>query len=70
MNEKAIEKLLNPPPNSKIAAAKEFGVDLTLLARNLRLTPEERINEMLQAVEDADFFAREMKKSLKKQGDK
>lgn len=67
MNEKAIEKLLNPLPNSKIAAAKEFGVDLTLLARNLTLTPEERIDEMLQAVEDADFFAQEMKKSLRNQ---
>lgn len=66
MNEKAIEKLLNPPPGSKIAAAKEFGVDLTLLARNLRLTPEQRIDEMLQAVEDTDFFATEMKKSLRK----
>lgn len=66
MNEKAIEKLLNPPPGGKIAAAKEFGVDLTLLARNLRLTPEERINEMIQAVEDVEFFSREMKRSLRK----
>ncbi len=64
MNEKAIEKLLNPPPNGKIAAAKAFGIDLTLLARNPGLTPDERINGMTQAVEDSDFFAREMKKSL------
>lgn len=64
MNEKAIEKLLNPLPNSKIAAAAAFGIDLTLLARNLSLPPEERINEMIQAVEDCDFFAGQMKKSL------
>lgn len=66
MNEKAIEKLLNPRPGSKIAAAKKFGIDLTLLARNLRLTPEQRIDEMLQAVADVNFFSREMKKSLRK----
>lgn len=70
MNEKAIEKLLNPPPNGKIAAAKEFGVDLTLLARNLTLTPEERITEMVQAVKDTDFFSQEMKKSLQTQSKK
>lgn len=60
------ELFRNPPLGSKIAAAKEFGIDLSLLARNLRLTPEERINEMQQAVEDIDFFAREMNKSVKK----
>ena len=38
--------LLNPPPGSKAAAAKEFGVDLTLLLRNLRLTPQERAEKM------------------------
>jgi len=47
MNEKAIERLLNPPPNGKIAAAAKFGIDLTLLARNLSLTPEQRIDEMI-----------------------
>ncbi len=70
MNEKAIEKLLNPPPNGKIAAAKEFGIDLTLLARNLKLSPEERIVEMLQAVEDTDFFSEEMQKSIKSRNKK
>jgi hypothetical protein len=29
------ERLLNPKPGSKIAAAKEFGIDLTLLSGNL-----------------------------------
>ena len=44
------EKLLNPKPGSKIAAAKEFGIDLTLLVRQLRLTPEERLNELQSAM--------------------
>ncbi len=36
------EKLLNPKPGSKIAAAQEFGIDLTLLVENLRLTPDQK----------------------------
>jgi hypothetical protein len=39
-------KLLNPRPGSKAAAAKEAGVDLTMLLRNLRLTPQERIEKL------------------------
>ncbi|HMS42963.1 MAG TPA: hypothetical protein PKE69_22230 [Pyrinomonadaceae bacterium] len=44
------ERLLNPKPGSKAAAAKEFGIDLTLLIKNLRLTPEERVNNMQKSM--------------------
>ena len=44
------EKLLNPKPGSKIAAAKEFGIDLTLLVKNLKFTPEERVNNMQKSM--------------------
>lgn len=54
LNPKVEEWLLNPPPGSKAAAAKEFGVDLTLLLRNLRLTPQERA-EKLQSVMRFNF---------------
>jgi hypothetical protein len=37
------EWLLNSPPGSK-AAAKEFGVDLTLLLEQPRLTPQRRLD--------------------------
>ena len=40
----------NPPPGSKIEAAKEFGIDLMLNLRRLRLTPTERLREMEGAV--------------------
>ncbi|MGD9561583.1 MAG: hypothetical protein AB7F88_04570 [Pyrinomonadaceae bacterium] len=40
------EKLLNPRPGSKIAAAKEFGIDLTLIVSNLRKTPQQRIDDL------------------------
>lgn len=42
----AEKRLLNPAPGSKIAAAKEYGIDLTLLLEQLRLTPEERVVRM------------------------
>ena len=43
------EKLRNPRLGSKIAAAKEYGVDLTLIIENLKLTPTERVLKMQQA---------------------
>jgi hypothetical protein len=36
----------NPPSGSKMEAAKEYGVDLTLNLRRLLLTPTERAREM------------------------
>lgn len=45
------ELVTNPPPGSKIAAAKEFGIDLTLNLRRLALTPAERSQEMEGALE-------------------
>lgn len=38
----AYELITNPPRGSKLAAAKEFGIDLTLLYENLKLTPTGR----------------------------
>jgi hypothetical protein len=40
------EKLLNPRPGSEIAAAKEFGIDLTLVVAQLRLSPQERLDSL------------------------
>lgn len=42
----AYELITNPPPGSKLAAAKEWGVDLTLLYENLKLTLEERARKI------------------------
>jgi transcriptional regulator with XRE-family HTH domain len=38
--------LESPPLGSNTAAARDFGVDLTLLAQNLALTPEDRLQKM------------------------
>lgn len=49
MNRTARERLLDPKPGSKIAEARDFGIDLTMLAENLRYTPAERIKRNDQA---------------------
>ena len=49
---RAEEWLRNPPPGSRAAAARDFGIDLTLLIENLRLTPDERVRK-LQAMSEA-----------------
>ena len=50
-----VEDLLrNPPPGSKMAAAKEYGIDLTLLIENLRLTPSERVEQMMDVCAAAE----------------
>ena len=56
------EKLLNPRPGSKIAAARDFGIDLSLLVRQLRLTPQERIDELQSSM----YFAAELERARAK----
>jgi hypothetical protein len=45
------EKLLNPRPGSDIAAARDFGIDLTLIISQLRLTPQERLDQLQESME-------------------
>jgi len=42
----ALRLIAHPPRGSKLAAAKKFGVDLTLLLENLSLTPTERARKL------------------------
>jgi hypothetical protein len=48
----------NPPPGSKMEAAKVFGVDLTLNLRSLTHTPTERVREMEAALKFAEELRR------------
>ena len=48
------EHLLNPPPGSAAARAREFGIDLTLLIQRLKLTPEERLRQLQRAMIDIE----------------
>jgi hypothetical protein len=56
-----IRLIASPPAGSKIAAAKDFGIDLTLLVRTLELTPTER----LQKLADAQAFVQELQAAKK-----
>ncbi len=53
------EKLLNPRPGSKIAEARDFGIDLTLLVSRLRKSPQERIDDLQAAM----YFMAELEKA-------
>ena len=57
------ERLLNPSPGGKIAAARDFGIDLTQLAENLRYTPAERIKRNDDAVNSVQKIAEAMKRA-------
>jgi hypothetical protein len=57
--ERGLELIANPPPGSKLAAAKEFGIDLTLLLENLALSPTER----LQKLQAAGAFHEELRRA-------
>lgn len=46
----AYELITNPPPGSDIAAAKEYGIDLTLLVENLNLSVAERLRKLYSVV--------------------
>jgi hypothetical protein len=51
---RAAARLRNPAPGSRIEAAARYGIDLTLLIEQLRLTPAERVRGMLSALETAE----------------
>ena len=46
---RAEERLRHPAPGSRIEAAKDHGIDLTLLISQLRLTPAERGRQLEDA---------------------
>jgi hypothetical protein len=60
------EKLLNPRPGSKIAEARDFGIDLTQLVENLRLSPSERIRRNDEAVNSIMKFSEAMRQTKAK----
>ena len=46
---RAEARLLNPAPGSRIEAARNYGIDLTLLVVQLRLSPDERARKLESA---------------------
>ena len=64
------EKLLNPKPDSKIAAARDFGIDLALLVGTLRLTPDQRVRNLQESMESVEEFSRQAEIWREKNRDK
>jgi hypothetical protein len=46
---RAENRLRRPAPGSRMDAARNYGIDLTLLAEQLRLTPAERARKLERA---------------------
>ena len=62
LSEERLEKIrrliTNPRPGSKVAAAKEFGIDLTLTFGQLKKTPQERIDDLQSSMRGLEELAR------------
>lgn len=56
------DKLLNPRAGGPIAAARDYGIDLTLLVENLRLSPADRLKANDAAINDLRKFEAAMRK--------
>jgi hypothetical protein len=52
--------LIDPKPGTAAAAARDFGIDLSLTVSNLRLTPEERIRQL----DDFQSSIKELRRAL------
>ena len=50
----AERRLLHPAPGSRIEAASRFGVDLRTLVERLRLSPEERLEDLQRVMNDLE----------------
>jgi hypothetical protein len=57
------ERLLNPKAGGEIAAARDYGIDLTQIVENLRLTPTERIRANDLAVNSVLKFEQAMRRA-------
>lgn len=59
--------MLHPSPGSRIEAAREHGVDLTLLVERLRRTPEERVRDLQQALHGLEAMRGRARRASKTQ---
>ena len=62
--------ILNPRPGSKVAAATEFGIDLTLTYGQLKKTPQERVEDQQSAMRSLEEFRREVQKSRERKNNR
>ena len=53
--------LIEPKPGTAAAAARDFGIDLSLTVANLRLTPEERIKQLDDHLDGIEALRRSLR---------
>ncbi|MBA2493677.1 MAG: hypothetical protein H0V31_03140 [Acidobacteria bacterium] len=56
--EKIRQLIMNPRPGSKVAAALEFGIDLTLTFGQLKKTPQQRVDDLQSIMRSFEEIAR------------
>lgn len=56
------ERIRNAPPGSKFDQAKKYGIDLTLVVSQLRLTPSERVRQMMSLAESVEPLRGQLRK--------
>ena len=52
-----------PPPKTAVERAIEFGIDISLLLENLKLTPTERLRKAQQVLDSLVSFQQEVAKA-------
>ncbi len=66
--EKIRQLIMNPRPGSKVAAALEFGIDLTLTFGQLKKTPQQRVDYQQSAMRSLEEFRRQAEEWRKQNG--
>jgi len=51
LTEAARQKILDPEPGSALARARDYGIDLTLILRNVTLSPQALLENAVRAQE-------------------
>ena len=51
---RVVNRLLDPIPGGKVEAARDFGIDVTLLVEQIKLSPSERARRMHALAQTAE----------------
>lgn len=57
------DALRHPKPGGKIDAARHFGIDLSMLIENLRLTPDQRLRRLQESMNSIESLRAISRKS-------
>ena len=55
MTPETLRRIVDPEPGTALWRAKEYGIDLTLLAENLQQTTAERVQRVTRSLQTAEW---------------